>query len=118
MSAQLHQQLAQKGTDLSSAEQELTRLRQELSQAQQSKHEAMRVKLVLCVHNDNILHMATGLYHCNCLPSIKLYAVPTRVQFVGVTKTAARRCKLMFMLGFLMSSAGGSEAFSPAAEAA
>ena len=54
-SAQLQQQLAQKGTDLSSAEQELARLQQELSQARQSKHE---VKLILCHHNDKALHMA------------------------------------------------------------
>ncbi len=54
-SAQLQQQLAQKGTDLSSAEQELARLQQKLSQTCQSKHE---VKLVLCLHNDNTLHMA------------------------------------------------------------
>ncbi|KAL0035282.1 hypothetical protein WJX79_010165 [Trebouxia sp. C0005] len=42
MSAQLQQQLAQKGTDLSSAEHELTHLRQALSQTQQSKHEATK----------------------------------------------------------------------------
>ena len=57
MSAQLQQQLAQKGTDLSSAEHELTHLRQALSQTQQSKHEATKVKLVLCLHIDNPLHM-------------------------------------------------------------
>ena len=84
MSAQLQQQLAQKDTHLSSAEQELAHLRQELSQAQQSKHEAIRVKLVQCLHSDNIMYMAIGLYHCNCLPSIKLYAVPTCVQFISV----------------------------------
>ncbi len=44
MSAQLQQQLARKGTDLSSAEQSLAHLQQELSQAQQSKHEACQVK--------------------------------------------------------------------------
>ena len=70
-SAQLQQQLARKGTHLSSAQRELARLRQELSQAQQSKLEAIKVNLVLCLHNDNILHMATGLDYCNCLPSIK-----------------------------------------------
>ncbi len=51
-SAQLQQQLARKGTDLSSAEQKLTHLQQELSQAQQSKHEATKVKLVLCLQHD------------------------------------------------------------------
>ena len=45
MSAQLQQQLAQKGTDLSSAEGKITHLQQELSQAQQAKHEAAEVKL-------------------------------------------------------------------------
>ncbi len=57
-SAQLQQQLAQKGTDLSSAQQELARLQQELSQARQSKHEATKVKVVLFLQNDNTLHMA------------------------------------------------------------
>ena len=79
MSAQLQQQLAQKGTDLSFAEQELACLRQELSQAQQSKLEASEVKLVLRLHNDNTLHMATGLCYCNCLPSVKMFAVPPHV---------------------------------------
>ena len=61
ISAQLQQQLAQKGTDLSSAEQSLAHLEQELTQAQHSKHEATKVKLVLCLHHDKTpLHMATG----------------------------------------------------------
>ncbi len=59
MSAQLQQQLAQKGTDLSSAEKKVTHLQQQLSQAHPSTHEATVVNLVLCLHNDNILHMAT-----------------------------------------------------------
>ena len=58
MSAQLQQQLAQKGTDLSSAERELACVRLELSQEQQSKHEATKVKVVLFLQNDNTLHMA------------------------------------------------------------
>ncbi len=53
-SAQLQQQLARKGTHLSSAQRELARLRQELSQAQQSKHEATKVRLPPCL-----------LVHCN-----------------------------------------------------
>ena len=47
LSAQLQQQLAQKGTDLSSAERELACVRLELSQEQQSKHEATEVNLVM-----------------------------------------------------------------------
>ena len=62
-SAQLQQQLARMGTDLSSAEQELARLGQELSQAQQAKLEAIKVKLVVCLHNGNILHMATPFHY-------------------------------------------------------
>jgi len=70
-SAQLQQQLAQKGTDLSSAEHKVTCLQQLLSKTDQSKHAPTQVNLVLCLCLDTILHMATGLYYCNCLPSIK-----------------------------------------------
>ena len=80
-SDKLQQQLAQRGTDLSSAERELACVWLELSQARQSKHEATKVKLLLCLHNDKTLRVATGLCYCNCLPSIKMYAVLTRVQF-------------------------------------
>jgi len=86
----LQQQLAQKGTDLSSAEQELACLRQELSQKQQSKLEATEVKLVLCLHNDNTLHMATGLCYCNCLPSIRMYAVPAHVHLLSALSEEMR----------------------------
>ena len=51
-SAQLQQQLAQKGTQLSSAEQSLAHLKQKLSQSQHSTHEATKVKLVSCLHHD------------------------------------------------------------------
>ena len=68
-SAQLQQQLAQKGTDLASAERELARLRQELSQAQQAKLEATKVKLVVHLHNDNTLHVANGVTATAYLPS-------------------------------------------------
>ena len=75
-SAQLQQQLAQKGTELSSAEHSLAHLEQELSQAQHYTHEATKVKLVSCLHHDktplHMVHVATGLYHCSCLPSIKV----------------------------------------------
>ncbi len=90
MSAQLQQQLAQKGTDLSSAEQELARLRQELSQEQKSKHEATKVNLVLCLQNDKTLHMATGLCYCSCLPSVKMFAVPTYVHSISALSEEMR----------------------------
>jgi len=83
-SAQLQQQLAQKGTELSSAEESLASLQQEMSQAQDFKRQATKVKLVVCLHHDKQnQHMPTFLYRCSCLPSIKMYAVPTHVQFLS-----------------------------------
>ncbi len=83
-SAQLQQQLAQKGTELSSAEESLASLQQEMSQAQDFKHQATKVKLFVCLHRDKQnLHMATFLYRCSSLSSIKMYAVPKRVQFLS-----------------------------------
>ena len=113
-SAQLQQQLAQKGTDLSSAEESLAFLQQEMSQAQDFKHQATKVKLVVHLHLDKQnLHMATFWYRCTSLSSIKMYAV----------LSALREDKCCITLqaesyaGMLMSSAGCSGTISPAASA-
>ena len=109
-SAQLQQQLAQKCTELSSAEESLASLQHELSQAQLCKYEATKVNLVVCLHHGNFCITAVAhppsrcmlcrclfilspsalrvdyLYCCSCLSSIKMYAVPTRLQFLSLQR--------------------------------
>ena len=120
-SAQLQQQLARKGTELSSAEQSLAFLQQELSQAQHSKHEATKVKLVVCLHHDKTpLHMAIFV----SLQLLTLHQDVCCADTCSILILSALRednsCILLqadSYAGCLMSSAGGSAAVGPAASA-
>jgi len=65
-SAQLQQQLAQKGTELPSAEESLASLQHELSQAQHCKHEATKVTLVVCLHHGSFCITAVAYPPSRC----------------------------------------------------
>jgi len=66
------------------------------------------------------LHTATGLFYCTCSPSTKMNAVPTCVHFSAALRkdNCCMTLQADSYAGVVMSFAGGSEAFSPAAEAA
>ena len=121
-SAQLQQQLAQKGTELSSAEQSLAHLEQKLSQAQHSRHEATKVKLVSCLHPDKQkLHMASfvslqllTLHQNLCCANTCSVLIVSALREDGCCITLQAES----YAGCLTSSARGSGTISPSASGA